>query len=557
MSALMLFMPGGKDPVTVAKKSRGLIRDVTADKNEFTVQDLNSGALEPFKVPRRQKIFLLNDKKNILLREILPGDHVEFEIDSKQRDLVVSMTVDRPVVTQGKLVELNLPESRIVLAMEEGNTHDNLAVRVPTSAKLEINGQSSKLTELQQGDRLEITHLSEPGEGKGRVLNTLAARRTMTSVGTVASYDASTRRLSVQVGQGTSSSSLILPLSEKCSVSLNGSDRIDGQPVTAESLRAGDRVSLSHDVQISSIVATRNLQLEGAVHSISADGKSIVVTLENGDRRQLTVDEQCETTLALEKVSSSELRQFDQVKITYSERDNGQLAATTMDARRPTQSDRWTVVIGTQGYLDVTLSPLKNPLNDARLVQGALLSRYAVLPQRATLLIDATKSEWQTRLLETIDNARPQTQLLIYIVGHAYADANGVAYLAPKDFDSSKMAETGLPVEWLSEKLNACSSKDQIVILDVTPAVTGKDGQKQIAGKRLLDKLKVSFKSANVITACNETQHAHVWSEKQHGLFAWWLTSALQGGADTDRDVRLTVDELIGFLSEQSKTANQ
>lgn len=555
MSAALLFFPGGNGGKFEVQKSRGLIREVLADKGEFVVQDLETGALEPFKVPRKQKIFLLNTKNNILLRELQPGDHVEMDVDKKQTDLAVNVIVDRPVPTRGTLKELNLPESRIVLAMEEGNTRDDLPVRIPESAKLKLNGLDIKLRDLQQGDRLEITHLSEPGEAQGRVLNSLIARRTVTTVGFVARFDADQSKLSIQTGQGASSGSITLPVDSKCKVTLNGFAEQDGQPVTVASLKPNDRVSLVHDSDIVEITATRSLQFEGTVQKVGDDGDRLVMTLANGQRKELTVDSQTEVTLGLERVKLLDLRQFDNVRTTYSETTAGELKAVTVDAKRPAQTDRWTVVLGTQGYTDTTLSPIKTALNDARLVQAMLLSRYAVSDQRGALLADATKKDWERQLVDSLTSARPQTQVLIYVTGHAFLGEDDKVYLAPKDFDFANMAATGMPLDWLAERLNECSSKDKLLILDVTPAVTGKDAQRQVAGRALLDKLKTPFQSTHVLIACDAGQQSRVWTEKQHGLFAWWLAEALKGDADANRDLILTPGELFGFLQEQSPTA--
>lgn len=555
MSAAFLLMPAGNGGKIQVQRSLGLIREVIADKNEFVVQDLNTGALESFKVPRKQKIFLLNDKKNILLRELLPGDHVEMDVDKKQTDLAVNVIVDRPVPTRGTLKELLLPDSRLVMSMEEGNTRDDLPVRVPEAAKLKLNGQDIKLRDLQLGDRLEITHISEPGEAKGRVLNSLIARRTMTTVGFVTKYDSESSKLTIQVGQGASAGSLSLAVADRCKVKLNGLDQQGDQPVNAESLKPGDRVSLTHDTEIVEITATRSLQFEGTVQAVGAAGDKLTISLANGQRRDLAVDGKCEITLALERVNLLDLRQFDNVRVTYSEGSDDSLKAVTIDAKRPAQTDRWTVVLGTQGYSDTTLSPLKTALNDARLVQGMLLSRYAVSEQRGALVIDATKKEWERQLTESLTSARPQTQVLIYITGHAYRGEDDKVYLAPKDFEFANMAGTGVSLDWLTEKLNECSSKEKLLILDVTPAAMGKDAQRQVAGNALFQKLKTPLQSTNVIIACDAGQQSRVWAEKQHGLFAWWLAEALQGAADTNRDLVLTPSELFSYLQQQSATA--
>lgn len=556
MCAAMLFQGGGKEqPGQSQKRSHGLIREVNEGKNEFIVQDLNSGSLEPFKVPRKQRIFLLNDKKNILLRELQPGDHVEMDIDKNQPDLVVNMLVDRPVLTHGTLKELLLNESRMVLSMEEGNTRDDLPLRVPKSAAMKLNGQTVELRDLQHGDRLDITHLSEPGEARGRVLNTLSARRIVTTVGSIAGFDADQATLSIQIGQGATASSLKLPVTAKCKVSINGSTTHENKPFTAADLMPGDRVSIQHDTEITEVTATRSLQFDGAVQAVDVAENQLTVSLSNGERHTLKIEPKTEITLALDKVKLQDLRQFDNVRIAYAETSDGSLVATTVDAKRPVQTDRWTVVFGTQSYTDSTLSPLKTALNDARLVQSALLSRYAVSDQRGALIVDGSRKDWERQLNETLSSARPQTQVLIYVAGHAYQADDKTVYLAPKDFRFDNMANTGISLDWLAEKLNECPSNDKILVLDVTPPGTGKDVKRQLAGKALVDNLKTPFKSTTVIVSCDQGQQSKVWDEKSRGLFAWMLAEAIQGAADVDRDLHLTPEELFSYLKSQAGSA--
>lgn len=557
MSGVMLFWDSGKQGQGDTRKARGLIREVLDDKNEFVVQDLNTGALEPFKVPRIQRIFLQNDKKYILLRELKPGDHVEMDLDQKSPDLVVNMMVDRPVKTPGTLKELLLNESRIVLSMEEGSTRDDLPLRVPESATLKLNGQTVKLRDLQPGDRLEVTHLSEPGENKGRVLNTLMARRIVSTVGSMAGYDPERSILSIQIGQGTTSGSLSLPIAADCKVSINGAVTHDNIRFKVDALKPGDRLSVRHDTEIIEVDATRSLQFDGVVGSIDIGGDLINVLLPSGERHSLVVGPKTEITLSLDKVRLVDLRQFDNARIAYSEAPDGTLSATTIDARRPSQTDRWTLVLGTQSYLDPTLSPLKTALNDARLIHGRFLSRYAVSDQRGALLIDGTKKEWERKIAETLSSPRSQTQVIIFITGHAYEGDDKTVYLAPKDFQFDQMAETGLSLNWLAEKLNECASADKILILDVSPPGTGKDVKRQLAGQQLLANLKTPLKSTTTIISCDEGQQSKVWEEKKHGFFAWILDEAIQGNADTDRDLHLTPEELYSFLQAQAKSANE
>jgi len=552
MSLVMLLWSPSKAPPAAGHKPRGVIDHVAVDRDEFTIRDIENGALETFKVPRRQRIFLLNDQKNIVLRELQPGDHVELDLSPQDAETIASMTVDRPVTTPGTLQELVLPESRIVLSMETGNTRDPLPVRVPDTAAVRLNGQTVKLRDLVVGDRLEVTHLTEHGT-KRRVAVSLAGRRSVTTVGAVDVLDADGGEVTIRIGQGAASSTLKLPVAADARVTVNGAPAADG----ARSLKPGDRVSVEHDTEITGIAATRSLQFDGAIVALDLAGDTVTVSLSSGERHTLRVPESCEMTLGLEQARLTDLRQFDNVRIAYAEADDGTLTATTLDARRPAQSDRWTLVLGTQSYADSTLTPLKSALNDARLVHASLLTRYAVSDQRAALVLDGTLRDWERHFTETLANARPQTQVLIYVTGHAYQGEDQAVYLAPRDFAFDRMPETGLSLDWLAGKLNECPSRDKILILDVTSPGDGKDLKRQLAGRALLDSLKTPLTSTAVLLACDAGQQSRYWEAKRHGLFAWLLTEAIRGDADADRNLHLSPQELISYLTQQFATAQE
>ncbi len=556
MSMAMLFWPSGKPQVVRSEHTvAGILHRILPDEGRIVVQDAHSGALEEFELPRRQKIFLLNDKRNILLRELQPGDLLTIEPDARRTDLALGIVVDRPVQSRGVIKQLNLPEQRLVIALSEGSLRDDLPVHVPAPAVLELNGARVKLADLQVGDHVSFAHVTEPGGRASRLLQSLDAARLVSSVGSLREVRDDGRMLRIQIGP-SGGATLDLPLAADCRISVNGEVTRGGVSLTAADLAPGDRLSLKHDTHIRELQATRSETVDGVIEKLDPAGRELLVIAPDGQRQTVRLDPQTEVTLGLEKVPQLSLRRFDTVRVTGFTQ-GGALQASAIDARRPMQADRWAVVIGTQSYADTSLSPVKTALDDARLVHSALLKRYALSDQRGPLLLDATLDEWKRTLEDVLSAAKPATQVIIYVTGHAYRTGDGKVYLAPRDYDSARTTETGLPLTWLLERLEACPSNDKLLLWDCTPEGSGRDLQRQPAGKGILDELQSPLKSTTIVMSCDAGQQNRVWNERRRGLFAASLAEAFDGAADADRDLHLTSTELMNSLTLAMKDAEE
>lgn len=550
LSGLMLFWPSGSAKTTAAAQmTHGIVRSV--EGTSLVLDEVDSAIPVEYKVIDKPKIFLLNDQKNILLKELQPGDHVEITTASENALLALSMTVDRPVTSRGTLKSVDLAGQRLILTLEEGNLRDDLPLRVPATAQLKLNGVPVALNELQAGDALLVRHLSEPGARKGRIVNALSARRAVTTVGQVVQFDGASGELTIEIGQGSLRSQKKLPVAAMCRVTINGQDASEGRALTASDLQAGDRVSLVHDVEILGITATRQLRADGVIDAASADGTTITVVTSDNKRHVLRIEPTTEVTLSLDRVSGADLRRFDDVRATYAVRGGGELVAVTIDARRAIQKDRWGIVIGTQSYADASVSPVKTAIDDARMMHSALLHRYGMSPDQCLLLVDAPKGDWERRIDEALGAARESMQVVIYIAGRAYQGEDGRTYLAAKDVELGRLRETGLPLDWLAEKLNGCAARDQVLILDVCPAGNGQDVQRQASGAGVLKGLAAPFQKAAVLLPCGGGEWSQVWPQKQRGLFAWTVARGFDGGADVDRDLKITPRELFDFVQRE------
>ena len=106
----------------------------------------------------------------------------------------------------------------------------------------------------------------------------------------------------------------------------------------------------------------------------------------------------CRIALGGQTAELDDLRVGDIVDITHDTAGSGSPEAKTISAQRPPLPSRWAILMANQDYEDVSLSPLKYPVADAKLLEDMLLHRYSV-PENQLLLL---ANESQVRLEQGI-----------------------------------------------------------------------------------------------------------------------------------------------------------
>lgn len=552
LSAAMLFWPGddstGKPPTT----SFATVHSIEPEARRLTVQDPDSGALEEFELDRKQRIYLTNEERNILLRDLLPGDRLELEHDLKDQTHIVGITVDRPVLSEGFVRAIDPTQPILSVTLADKSLHDELMVRVPKSAKILLNGQPVSLALVQPQDRLELTHIADRSNRKGRVADTIHAKRLTTWVGFLKQIDVEQRQLTMEATRGEGGGVLTLPAMSTCPITLNGNESLSGLKLTLGDLRPGDRLSIQHDTEIRRIAATRSEKVSGLLAELNHEKRDLVLTENTGGRHGMLIRPDCEITLGLERITWDELRRFDDAQVSYSIRSDGNWEATQIDARRPPQTDRWTLTIGVQNYSDAAIPRVTTAIPDAQRFHTALRQRYAVPDSRGFLVLDPTREVLRQRLEDLLRTATRQTQVIVTIFAHAMIGADDRVYLLPTEARSGDPATTGVALDDIAAAFNACPSADKLLLLECPPAGSVVDPQRTIVGPALLDGLQTPFTSTTVVVSCGQGQQNRIVPTSQAGYFGTLLVEAFNGAGDADRDIHITPQELADYLHTAS-----
>ena len=555
LSLTMLFLPSGGTDHT--EQPAAVIRVVSAvlpDRGLLKVEDLKRKFAEDIAVGKRPRITLTDTGHNIVLREIRPGDRVRIEhITDDDGRPVTKLTVSRSVRNQGRIRSLDVAGRRVVVAVTDGKSRDDLSLRIPAGADLLINGKPGRLLDLRTGDPVDVWHLEGIGEETGRVVWKLAAGHRRNAMGFVSQVDAGANRMTVRFGRGSAAGRLSLPLASDCRITLRGRDGKPDRALKPADLKPDDIIRFQYDDRFREIVVTRDAKrLSGVVQVVRPEQRELIVSTSDGRTRTFHLAPAAKVTLSFQDVTLADLRKYDTVEISYNDAQSSGSAAGTVFATRDPRPDRWAIVIGPEQYDQKSLTlPLAG--RDAVLFRDTLLNRYAVRTDNLLLLKSDRPAEMRRRISRLLGNVRGEQQLIVYVTGHAFRSDGGRTYLAGEHFNSDRIAETGLSFDWLAAQIDACSAREKLLLLDCThPAKAGRTDEP--SPKEMIDSLKQPLKSTYVIGGLRKGQRSLIRPDKQRGVFAEALADGFAGGADRNRNLRITAVELFAFLQQAMKS---
>ena len=157
--------------------------------------------------------------------------------------------------------------------------------------------------------------------------------------------------------------------------------------------------------------------------------------------------------------------------------------------------------------------------------------------------------------IERADQANYDS-LLIFFAGHGHRDeVNNQLYLAPGDYIPTKQEQTGISIDFVQQKLNACKSiKHKFLILDTCHSGGSDASKAPLSGREIASRMA---QTQNLITlaSCRSEEVSREWSDNRHGLFTFWLCVGLSGWADRGSgphagNGKIEIGELHAFVAE-------
>src|SRR5688572_21388523 len=213
---------------------------------------------------------------------------------------------------------------------------------------------------------------------------------------------------------------------------------------------------------------------------------------------------------------------------------------------------KYALIIGNNKYNDPKLAQLKTPAADSQALAKVLDDQTiggfdAVLP-----LINQNETRVRRAISEFLTDKKRDDLVLVYFSGHGVLDDRGRLYLALRDTQLNLLKATSLPSSFLTDEMDSCRSKRQILILDCCHSgafARGTKGEQKAV-------TEATFEGSGfgrvVLTASDSTQYAlegnQVLKQTEFSLFTHFLLDGLRTGqADINQDGQISLDEWYDY----------
>ena len=217
-------------------------------------------------------------------------------------------------------------------------------------------------------------------------------------------------------------------------------------------------------------------------------------------------------------------------------------------------SDRYALIIGNEDYssrqtglnseVDVAFA-----VNDAKVFKEYCVNTFGVEEKNVFLLTNATSGEMYQRIelvSQILTKLGKQGELIFYYAGHGFPDENTKEpYLIPVDVSAANLS-AAIKLYDVYKKLSQTGAKRITVFLDACFTGGGRESG-LLAARGVKIKPKMENISGNMIifAATSEEQSALPYTEKQHGMYTYYLLKKLQ---ETKGDI--TYGILDDYLSK-------
>ena len=231
-------------------------------------------------------------------------------------------------------------------------------------------------------------------------------------------------------------------------------------------------------------------------------------------------------------------------------------------------SQKWAVVIGISSYKDTRIPGLRYATRDARAFYDWLTKPLGggYAPGRVKLLLDksATFSNIRESLFIWLTQALEEDMVTIYFSGHGTPespDAPQNMFLLPYDADFEKIGASGFPMWDIETALKRFVRATKVVVIADACHSGGVGSGFVGARKAIVVSPRINMALQNltkiedgvaVLTSGDDrqlSQESKRWGGG-HGVFTWFLLKGLEGDADYSKDGKISLGELVPYVSE-------
>jgi hypothetical protein len=227
-------------------------------------------------------------------------------------------------------------------------------------------------------------------------------------------------------------------------------------------------------------------------------------------------------------------------------------------------SRKFALVIGNSLYQDPTLARLKSPEADVHALAVTLRDPNIGAFDEVQELLNEKESKIRRAISTFFAGKKPDDLLLLFFSGHGVLDPQGRLFLAVRDTQRDLLKATSIPAAFITDDMDSCRSKRQVLILDCCHSGAFARGAKGEMSAVTRATFEGNGYGRVVLTASDSTQYALEGEQSEQvaalSLFTNYLLEGLVSGeADRGGDGWVAVDEWYDYTYEKvlSHTPNQ
>jgi hypothetical protein len=185
-------------------------------------------------------------------------------------------------------------------------------------------------------------------------------------------------------------------------------------------------------------------------------------------------------------------------------------------------------------------------------LRSILVKRFAVPENQVSVFENESSVRLRSEIPNLLDRLGSNDELYVYVTTRGYLNQKDEAYLAAKEFDVTKMEDTGLALDWLIDQVDGSTADRKLLLLDCS----SNESDKSAGGMSMIGAIQASKrggypKSTYILSSCGEGESGLVSTESlDRSLFGLSLSDAFAGEADQQRDNDIETTELTTFVIE-------
>ena len=231
-------------------------------------------------------------------------------------------------------------------------------------------------------------------------------------------------------------------------------------------------------------------------------------------------------------------------------------ALNPAQVKRQPARDAVAIIIGIADYTNLPKAEYAN--DDARVFYDYAIRGLGVKAENIKLLIDTDADEiaiYQAFKTWLPSRVRSTTDVYVYYSGHGLPAADGQGlYLLPLGAHRDLIEKTAISQQEINGYLQLAKPKSVTIFLDSCYSGLTRTGQTLVASARPLSlkaETKIFPPNFTVISASQSDQISSSSPDLQHGIFSYFLMKGMEGDADANRDGKITLGEMLEYLTEQ------